>query len=116
MTMMPPRSSATANVARNTFSDSGTRLPNTDRTPNEKAMSVAIGTASPRNMVGSSGHTSQNTATGTSIPPQAPIKGNSALRGEASSPTRISRLIYSPTDKKKMAMKKSLIRSISVME
>ena len=39
---------------------------------------------------------------GTSIPPQAATTGSKALRGEESSPTRISRLISRPTEKKKI--------------
>ena len=43
-------------------------------------------------------------------PPQAPAMGRAACRGDASSPTNISRLISSPTRKKKTAIKPSLIQ------
>ena len=45
---MPPMSSTTANAVRNIFRLNGTRLPSKLSTPNEKAMSVAIGIAIPR--------------------------------------------------------------------
>ena len=47
MTSMPPMSSTTANAVRNIFRLNGTRLPSKLSTPNEKAMSVAIGIAIP---------------------------------------------------------------------
>ena len=36
-----------ANAVRNTFSETGTRDPNSDSTPSAKAMSVAVGTPHP---------------------------------------------------------------------
>ena len=45
--MMPPMSSTTARVVKKIFKDNGTRLPSIDSTPNEKAISVAIGMADP---------------------------------------------------------------------
>ena len=47
ITSMPPMSSTTASVVRNTFSPIGTLLPSMASTPSEKAMSVAIGIAHP---------------------------------------------------------------------
>lgn len=44
---MPPKSSMIANAVKNTFSDKGTRLPKSDKTPKEKAISVAVGIAQP---------------------------------------------------------------------
>ena len=48
MITMPPMSSAMARVSRNSRAPRGTRRPNRDSTPREKAMSVATGTAHPR--------------------------------------------------------------------
>ena len=115
ITTIPPKSSATANVAKKTFSARGTRRPKIEITPKENAISVAIGTANPRKETGSDGAKSQNTNTGTIIPPIAPIRGNNAFLGEDSSPTKISRFISKPTDKKNIAMKKSLMRAIKVI-
>ena len=106
---MPPKSSATASVAKNIFNPSGTRLPNIASTPNEKAMSVAIGIAQPRNISASAGQHSRKMMTGTSIPPHAPMIGRIALRHDESSPAIISRLISKPTERKKIAIRKSLI-------
>ncbi len=44
---MPPISSTTANVVRNTFIEIGTLDPSIANTPREKAISVAIGMAAP---------------------------------------------------------------------
>ena len=115
ITTMPPRSSATANAARNIFRPSGTRVLNTESTPSENAMSVAIGIAIPRIMSASAGQVSQNSNMGTSIPPQAPMIGNIAFWRVESSPTRISLFISSPTDRKNIAIRKSLITIISDM-
>ena len=109
MTMMPPRSSATASAARNTFSPRGHLLLKMLSTPSEKAMSVAMGIAMPRCMSGLGGHTRMNTMTGMSMPPQAPITGASAFLTEESSPHRTSRLISSPTLRKNIAIRKSLM-------
>ena len=114
MTIMPPRSSATARAAKNTFKESGTRLPNVESIPNENAMSVAIGIADPRSISSLSGQTSKKTRTGKSMPPHAPIIGSMAFLSDESSPTRISRLISRPTEKKKMLIRKSLITPMTV--
>ena len=113
--MIPPRSSATARAARKTLRPTGTRVLNTERTPNEKAISVAIGMARPLCMSASAGLTSQKTRTGTIIPPQAPMIGRRAFLSEESSPTRISRLISRPTERKNIAIRKSLMTSITLI-
>ena len=115
MTMMPPRSSATARAARNIFSPMGTLVLKAARMPSEKAMSVAMGIAIPRCMMASAGQARKKMSTGTIIPPQAAMMGSRALSIEESSPTLISRLISNPTERKKMAIKKSLIICPSVM-
>ena len=115
MTMIPPRSSATASAARNIFRPSGTLLLKIDSTPNENAMSVAIGIATPRSISGSLGHRSQKNSTGMSIPPHAPIIGRRAFCRVESSPTRISRFISNPTERKNIAIRKSLMTCISVI-
>ncbi len=51
---------------------------------------------------------------GTAMPPIAAAMGVTALRGLLSSPETISLLISTPTTKKKMAMRPSLIQSLSV--
>ena len=45
-----PKSSIIASAVRKTFNDKGTLLPRRDKTPNEKAMSVAEGIAHPLNV------------------------------------------------------------------
>jgi hypothetical protein len=42
-----PKSSMMAIVSKNNLSDAGTRLPNNDKIPKAKAMSVAAGIAQP---------------------------------------------------------------------
>ena len=116
MAMIPPRSSATAKAARNIFNPIGTLLLKTERTPREKAISVAIGMAIPLCIAGSDGHTRLKISTGTIIPPQAPMIGRRALSLVDSSPTLISLLISRPTARKKIAIRKSLINSPRVRE
>ena len=48
-----------------------------------------------------------------SIPPQAPMIGRRAFSFDESSPTMISRFISSPTERKKIAMRKSLMTAPS---
>ena len=91
------------------------RFPSKDNTPNEKAISVAIGMAAPR-LAGLSGQIREKMRMGTSIPPQAATTGSKALRGEESSPTRISRLISRPTEKKKIAISASLIVDVKEVD
>ena len=45
--IIAPRSSIIARAVKKTFKDNGTLLPNNDKTPNEKAISVADGMAHP---------------------------------------------------------------------
>ncbi|MNV72804.1 hypothetical protein D3C71_1659190 [compost metagenome] len=52
MTMIAPRSSMMAKVIRNSFSDTGTRLPSSASTPRAKAISVAVGIAQPATAAG----------------------------------------------------------------
>ena len=47
---MAPKSSIIANAVKNTLRDKGTLLPNKDKTPNENAISVAVGIAHPFNV------------------------------------------------------------------
>ena len=47
MITIAPRSSIIANAVRKTFKDRGTLFPNKDKTPKEKAISVAEGIAHP---------------------------------------------------------------------
>ena len=112
ITRIPPISSTTAKAVRKIFRLRGTRFPSKLNTPNEKAISVAIGMASPCPPTLPGGQISIYIIMGTSMPPQAAIKGNAALRKEESSPTSNSRLISSPTSKKKIVIKPSLINSI----
>ena len=93
----------------------GTLLSKIESTPSEKAMSVAIGIATPRIISGSFGHVSQKKSTGMSIPPHAPIIGSMAFFIDDSSPTRISLLISRPTERKNIAIRKSLMTCMSVM-
>ena len=44
---MAPRSSIIANAVKKTFKEMGTLDPNNDKTPIEKAISVAVGIAQP---------------------------------------------------------------------
>ena len=113
--MIPPRSSATASAARKILSPIGTLLSNIDSTPSENAMSVAIGMATPRIISGSLGQVTQKKSTGMSMPPQAPMIGSIAFLRDDSSPTRISLFISRPTDRKNIAMRKSLITSTSAI-
>ena len=46
-----PRSSIIASAVKKTLSDIGTLLPNNDKTPKEKAISVVEGIAQPFNVV-----------------------------------------------------------------
>ena len=47
MISIAPRSSIIARAVKKTFSDMGIRVPNNDKTPIEKAISVADGIAQP---------------------------------------------------------------------
>ena len=63
---------------------------------------IAIGIAMPRVISGLSGQKSTNSNTGIIIPPHAPMIGSMAFFIVESSPTRISLLISSPTERKKI--------------
>ena len=112
--MIPPRSSATAKAARKILRPTGTLLLNTERTPKENAISVAIGMAIPLCIIGSDGQIRLKSSTGTIIPPHAPIIGRRALSLVESSPTLISLLISRPTARKNIAIRKSLMKSPNV--
>ena len=114
MTKMPPISSATAKVAKNIFSPMGTRFPNILNMPNEKAMSVAMGMALPCKRA-SSADKRRYIVIGNTIPPTAAITGKRAFFIDDNSPTRTSRFISKPTEKKNMAIKASLMTCIRVM-
>ena len=89
-------------------------MPNRDNTPREKAISVAMGMAAPF-VPGPSGHIILNMMIGMIIPPNAAMTGRRAFRRLESSPTNSSRLISSPTEKKKMAINASFINDMMVM-
>ena len=72
-------------------------------------MSVAIGIAHPR-LASSPSTKTRKINTGTTMPPNAAASGTASRRGEASSPRTISRLISSPTRKKKTTIAASSIQ------
>ena len=82
--------------------------------PNVKAISVAIGMALPLSATSPSA-IKRKIRIGTMIPPIAATTGNNAFFIEESSPTNTSRFISSPTEKKKIAIKASLINCIKVI-
>ena len=51
MITIAPKSSIIAKAVKNTFKDIGTLFPNNDKTPKEKAISVADGIAHPLSVV-----------------------------------------------------------------
>ena len=51
MITIAPKSSIIASAVKKTLRDNGTRFPNNDNTPKEKAISVADGMAYPFNVV-----------------------------------------------------------------
>ena len=109
---MAMMSSAMVSVERNERSPGGTRLPRSARMPRQNAMSFAMGTPHPCSKPPPA-FTAKYTSAGSTAPPAAPKMGRSALRGFTSSPAVISNLISSPTIRKKMAMRKSLMRCSS---
>ena len=113
MATIAPRSSIIANAVRNIFNANGTRPERSEAMPNEKAISVAMGTPQPfANSVPLLKIVKINA--GTSIPPTAPAMGNTDCLKDASSPLTISRFISMPTWKKKMAISPSLIQCSTV--
>ena len=53
MITIAPKSSIIASAVRKTFNEIGTLFPNNDKTPNEKAMSVAYGIPHPLSVASS---------------------------------------------------------------
>ena len=97
-----------ATAVRKTFSDAGTRGPGKTTMPMAKAMSVAAGMAQPRRAVASPRLHSAYTSAGIAMPPSAATTGSMAWRRSASSPSMVSRLISSPTNRKNTAIHRSL--------
>src|SRR5680860_1436833 len=69
MMRIAPRSSMIAREVRNTLSEFGILDPNSDSTPSANAMSVAVGTAQPRQVSGVSKLTAKKMRAGASMPP-----------------------------------------------
>ncbi len=113
MVKMAPRSSITAKAVRNTFKASGTRLPNKERMPMAKAMSVAMGMPAPE-AVGVPWLKSKWMPAGTSMPPKAAMAGSRACLRSESSPMYTSRSSSRPTIRKKTAINPSLIQYSTV--
>ncbi|MNQ66200.1 hypothetical protein D3C85_806860 [compost metagenome] len=85
MTMMAPKSSITASAVRNIFSEMGTRLPNKDKIPIAKAMSVAIGIPAPFCVMVPK-FSNKKIPAGITIPPNAPKIGKAAFLISDNSP------------------------------
>ena len=103
-----------ASAVRNTFSDTGTRLPRIDMMPTAKAMSVAVGIPQPEapcvpwlNRV--------KMRAGIAIPPAAAMTGIMAFFTLDSSPQMTSRLISRPTVKKNTTIMMSLMKRSTVI-
>ena len=109
ITMMAIMSSAMVSVERNERRPAGMRLPSNARIPRQNAISFAIGTPQPCSLPLPT-LTAMYTRAGTIAPPTAPRIGSSALRGFLSSPAVISYLISRPTNRKNIAMRKSLMK------
>ena len=107
---MAIRSSTIAKAAKNTFKLAGIRLPSIPITANAKAISVAMGIPQPP-AVACPELKLKKMSAGTMAPPIAQRIGRDACLGEESSPSTISRLISSPTSRKKIAINPSLIQS-----
>ena len=86
----------------------GTRLPSKEAMPREKAISVAVGIPQPWIKPERALKEIKINA-GTIIPPKAAPKGRMAFLNPESSPTVNSLFISIPANKKKIAIKKSLI-------
>ena len=92
------------------FIFNGIRFPNKDATPNENAISVAVGTPHPLiNAVFKL--KAININAGTNMPPKAAPKGNTAFLKEANSPATNSLFISVPAIKKNIPIKKLLTHS-----
>ena len=105
-------SSTIAIASSSTLRPAGTLDPTMVMTPTAMAMSVAIGIAQPWLAAGSS-TMAKKMRTGTIIPPAAAAIGAHTLRPPASSPATTSRLISSPTTKKKITIRLSLTQCCS---
>ncbi len=105
--MMAPMSSTIASVSRKSFRLLGTRAPSNASTPTANAMSVAMGIAQPSSPLPLPTLMATNRSAGTTIPPTAATAGRAARLRSRSSPVTSSRLISSPTTKKKMVMSAS---------
>ena len=114
MITMAARSSITASAVRNTRKPGGTREPSSASAPSENAMSVAVGTAQPRGASPPRIHASaRKMPAGTTTPPAAANTGSEAARQVRSCPSTISRLISSPTSRKKIGISSSFTHSTS---
>ena len=111
ITAIAPRSSTVARVSKNAATPPGILFLKKLYTPMANAMSVAIGIAQPAVTAAAVApgllH-AKYTPMGTSIPPSAPMHGNAACCRLRSEPCTNSRLISSPTAKKKIAINPSL--------
>ena len=105
MTVIASRSSTTASVSRNVRSAVGRCVDTTASTASAKAMSVAVGTAQPVEVLGMPAPTliATKIAAGTTMPPTAAAIGSAARAGSRRSPATNSRLSSTPTTKKKIA-------------
>ena len=74
-----------ASAVRNTFSDTGTLSPSTERMQTAKAMSVAVGMPHPE-AAGVPWFTRVKMSAGITTPPKAAMTGSIAFLGEESSP------------------------------
>ena len=91
--IIAPKSSIIAQAVKKTFNEIGTLEPNKDRTPIEKAISVAEGIAQPLRVSVDSKLITTYINAGNAIPPIAPIIGKRACLGLESSPCINSLLI-----------------------
>ena len=101
-----------ARAVRKILRPRGTREPSSASTPSANAMSVAIGMPQPE-LPRPPPTMSAKMAAGRMAPPAAATMGSVAFLTVLSSPTSSSRLISTPTTRKKMAIRPSLIHSSS---
>ena len=105
---MAMRSSAIASAVRKTFSEIGTLSPSIESMHTAKAMSVAVGIPHPLAAT-VPWLTTVYMRAGKITPPKAAMMGSRAFFMEESSPWATSRLISSPTVKKNITIRMSLI-------
>ena len=103
-----------ASAVRKILSETGTRSPTIERMPTAKAMSVAVGIPQPL-AAAVPWLKSVKTSAGASMPPRAATTGRMACWRVESRPQTISRLISSPTEKKKTTIRPSLINFSTVI-